>query len=91
MLPNPLERDHWIFGAGRRICPGRFVAEREIWLAVSRMLWAFEVAGVADKPIDLSEYDGLNGRSPAAFEVSMKPRFEKVGQVLERELEKRGA
>ncbi|PVH91546.1 cytochrome P450, partial [Periconia macrospinosa] len=55
VLPNPLERDHWIFGARRRICPGRFVAEREIWLAVSRMLWAFEVAGVADKPIDLNE------------------------------------
>ena len=36
---NSMERDHWAFGAGRRICPGFAIAEREIWLAVSGLLW----------------------------------------------------
>ncbi|KAJ6523514.1 hypothetical protein DFH09DRAFT_1190462 [Mycena vulgaris] len=33
-LSNVMERDHWTFGAGRRICPGLAVAEREFWLAI---------------------------------------------------------
>ncbi|RYC55799.1 hypothetical protein CHU98_g10416 [Xylaria longipes] len=81
-LPNPLERDHWMFGAGRRICPGMWVAEREIWLTVSRMLWAFEMEASPDHPIDLKEYDGLSGRSPVPFQVYLKPRHENVERVL---------
>ncbi|KAH8161403.1 hypothetical protein CIB48_g6845 [Xylaria polymorpha] len=82
-LPDPTERDHWMFGAGRRICPGISVAEREIWLAVSRMLWAFDMEASPDHPIDLQEYDGLSGRSPVPFQVYLKPRHENVKSVLE--------
>ncbi|ORX93665.1 cytochrome P450 [Clohesyomyces aquaticus] len=81
-LSDPFARDHWMFGAGRRICPAILVAEREIWLAVSRMLWAFEMVQISGKPIDLSEYDGLSGRSPVPFEILLSPRFEGVGAVL---------
>jgi cytochrome P450 len=77
-----------MFGAGRRICPGMLVAEREIWLAISRMLWAFDMIQIPEKPIDLKEYDGLSGRSPVPFEIMLKPRFEGVGEVIEREMGK---
>lgn len=50
-LPDPNQRDHWMFGAGRRICPGMWVAEREIWLAVSRVIWAFRLEAVPEHPI----------------------------------------
>ncbi|KAF2450909.1 cytochrome P450 [Karstenula rhodostoma CBS 690.94] len=85
-LADPYERDHWMFGAGRRICPGMLVAEREIWLAISRMLWAFDMVQIPEKPIDLKEYDGMSGRSPVPFDVRLEPRFEGVGEVLEREM-----
>ncbi|RMZ48531.1 cytochrome P450 [Aspergillus flavus] len=52
-VANPMERDHWMFGAGRRICPGMLVAGREIWLSISRMLWAFDMYEIPDEPIDL--------------------------------------
>ena len=77
-----------MFGAGRRICPGMLVAEREIWLTISRMLWAFDMIQIPEKPIDLKEYDGLSGRSPVPFEIMLKPRFEGVGEVIEREMGK---
>ncbi|KAF7783859.1 hypothetical protein Agabi119p4_24 [Agaricus bisporus var. burnettii] len=77
-LPNPMERDHWIFGAGRRICPGMWLAEREIFLAISRMLWAFKMESIPGQNIDLKEYDGLSGRSPVPFTIKMIPRHEKV-------------
>ena len=71
-----------MFGAGRRICPGMIVAEREIWLTISRMLWAFEMEEIPGKRIDLQEYDGLSGRSPVPFEIMIKPRHEGVMRLL---------
>ncbi|KAF9517510.1 hypothetical protein BS47DRAFT_1290846 [Hydnum rufescens UP504] len=82
-LANVTERDHWTFGAGRRICPAITVAEHELWLAISRMLWAFKMEQVPGEPIDLKEYDGLSGRSPVPFRIQMIPRDHLVAEVLE--------
>ncbi|KAJ5562849.1 Cytochrome P450 E-class group I [Penicillium sp. DV-2018c] len=79
---DPMERDHWMFGAGRRICPGMIVAEREIWLTISRMLWAFNMHEIPGEPIDLKEYDGLSGRSPVPFRIGLKPRHGNVEKLL---------
>lgn len=46
------KRDHFTFGAGRRICPGTHVADRGLFLAISRLLWAFEFEPVLGHPID---------------------------------------
>ncbi|KAJ6474283.1 cytochrome P450, partial [Mycena sanguinolenta] len=58
-LPDLYQRDHWMFGAGRRICPAMIVAEREIWLTIARMLWVFKMEALPNEPIDFQEYDGL--------------------------------
>ncbi|KIW87145.1 uncharacterized protein Z519_12256 [Cladophialophora bantiana CBS 173.52] len=42
------DRDHWTFGAGRRICPGIHVAEGTLLLAMARILWAFDIAKAKD-------------------------------------------
>ncbi|KAI0746299.1 cytochrome P450 [Daedaleopsis nitida] len=81
-LPDPMKRDHWMFGAGRRICPGITLAEREIFLAVSHLLWAYKMEELPDEPIDLKEYDGLSGRSPVPNRVKLTPRDEQVAVVL---------
>ncbi|KAJ3576647.1 hypothetical protein NP233_g278 [Leucocoprinus birnbaumii] len=81
-LPDAMDRDHWMFGAGRRICPGMWVAEREVFLAIARMLWAFDMKEIPGEPIDLKEYDGLSGRSPVPFRIRMVPRHNKVAEVL---------
>ncbi|KAH7107214.1 cytochrome P450 [Auriculariales sp. MPI-PUGE-AT-0066] len=83
-LADPYERDHWMFGAGRRACPGIAVAEREIWLTISRMLWCFSMEAIPGQPIDLNEYDGQSGRSPVPFKIRCIPRHENVAAVLAR-------
>ena len=40
--PDSTERPHFTFGAGRRVCPGFHVADRSLFLAMTRMLWAFD-------------------------------------------------
>ena len=42
------DRDHWTFGAGRRLCPGIHVAERTLFLAMARILWAFTISKAKD-------------------------------------------
>ncbi|KIW98747.1 uncharacterized protein Z519_00410 [Cladophialophora bantiana CBS 173.52] len=34
-------RDHYGFGNGRRLCPGIHLADRNLWHAISKLLWAF--------------------------------------------------
>jgi hypothetical protein len=42
-MSDPLERDHFGFGAGRRICPGMHLAENSVFITIAKILWAFEV------------------------------------------------
>nr|BAL05163.1 cytochrome P450 [Phanerodontia chrysosporium] len=81
-LADPYQRDHWTFGAGRRICPAIALAEHEIFLAVAGLLWAFDMRQLSDAPIDLKEYDGLSGRSPVPFCIRLVPRHEHVAAVV---------
>lgn len=34
-------RDHYAYGAGRRLCTGIHIAERDLFIAMSMLLWAF--------------------------------------------------
>ena len=52
-LPNPEGRgevlpDSLVFGWGRRVCPGRHLADDTVWLAIARMLACFVIL----KPVD---------------------------------------
>lgn len=42
------ERGQWTFGSGRRMCPGMHVAENTLLLAISRILWAFDIQPAKD-------------------------------------------
>ena len=66
----------------RRICPGIVLAEKEVFLGISCMLWAFKIDPVPGDPIDLKEYDGVSGRSPVPFRVLLTPRDTFVQKVL---------
>ena len=59
-----------------------WLAEREVYLAIVRMLWAFRLEEIPGEPIDLKEYDGASGRCPVPFRVKLVPRHENVAKVL---------
>lgn len=37
------KRDHYGYGAGRRICPGIHLAERSLFLGMAKLVWAFDI------------------------------------------------
>ena len=43
-------RDHYAYGTGRRFCPGVHVAERNLFLAMAKLLWAFNIKAGKTKP-----------------------------------------
>lgn len=46
--PDISKRDHFGFGASRRVCQGMHVVDRSLFLAISRLLWAFDIAKAKD-------------------------------------------
>lgn len=67
----------------RRICPGMVIAERELWVAISRLLWTFNIYSAPDEHISLEEYEGNSGRTPMPFKIKLSLRHEKVQGILE--------
>lgn len=82
------KRDHYGYGAGRRFCPGAHLAERNLFLAMAKLLWGYNILpGKEDKmgrPADL-DLDPRTGYS-AGFLVCAKD-FEANFEVRGRERE----
>lgn len=54
------ERDHYGYGVGRRICPGIHLAERNLFIGVSKLLWAFKFGIKQGESINTSAETGLS-------------------------------
>ena len=87
------ERDHYGYGSGRRICPGIHLAERNLFLAISKLLWAFRFSPTTDesgKPI-MPDTDPRTGYSEGflvcakPFDCKIEVRSEAKRQTIERE------
>lgn len=90
--PNPNQRDHFSFGAGRRICPGTHLAENSLFITIANILWAFRIippSELGDRYdlIDVSDAVYENGADtlPKPYKVRFEPRSQEVVEVIERE------
>lgn len=77
-------RDHFGYGAGRRVCPGIHLAERNLFVAMAKLLWAFDFRkkpGV-DKEVETS-IGLLQGVKD--FECDITVRSEMRAETIRRE------
>ena len=84
--PHPSKSGHSSFGWGRRICPGANLAENSVYIALAKMLWAFDIRpkyGVSYNTFAYTE--GFNIR-PQTFACEIKIRSEAHRRVLLSEL-----
>lgn len=76
---DPNDRDHFLFGAGRRMCPGIDIADSSLFLGLARLLWAFNFAPERDsdgkelKPDPEDIVSGLPAH-PAPFKAQITVR-----------------
>ncbi|KAB8261640.1 cytochrome P450 [Aspergillus pseudonomiae] len=81
------KRDHFAFGAGRRICPGYHVAERSLAIAMMRILWAFEVkwAEGTKHPVDPLTYtrrSEMPGNPSSRLPVALRVLNQKKAKII---------
>ncbi|KIA75782.1 hypothetical protein HK57_00396 [Aspergillus ustus] len=88
---DPSQRDHFTFGAGRRMCQGMHIADRSLFLAMARTLWAFDFKPAVDERTgqeivpDVDDIvDGLFV-CPRAFPARIVPRDEGKRKRVEEE------
>lgn len=86
------KRDHYVFGAGRRLCQGMHIADRSLFLSISRLLWAFNLEKAVDTrgiEIEPDQDDLTEGIlvQPAPFPAKITPRSEKHAQAVRQEWE----
>jgi len=68
-LLDPAE-GHYGFGFGRRICPGKSLASRTVWIAITRIMWACNVN---------------SAKTPDGQEISVDPN-RSTSQIISRPL-----
>ncbi|KAH9211050.1 cytochrome P450 [Leptodontidium sp. 2 PMI_412] len=89
-LSDPEQRDHFAYGAGRRICAGVSAAEPTLFLLASRMLWGFNIGWAKDKegnniPINTMAYAGGVFAKPEPFAASVTCRSPQHAEIIEQE------
>jgi hypothetical protein len=75
--------------SGRRSCPGVQVVEQDIFIALVRLLWAFEFSTPPGSLMVIDQVDGFFGegiRRPKEFPLNIKPRSERRKATIEREM-----
>jgi cytochrome P450 len=87
------KRDHWAFGAGRRICSGVHLAENSMFIVLAKLLWAFEILPPRNERSEEEEVDTRDGAFDAIgsttmanpYRVRWRVRSEEVKQTILRE------
>lgn len=93
--PDYEERDHYNYGGGRRLCPGIHLAERNLFIAVAKLLWGFDFRPIRDAQGNYVEVnvdaqtaycEGIL-HCPIDFPCEVTPRSEKRRMTIMAEFE----
>ncbi|KAI0415240.1 cytochrome P450 [Xylaria grammica] len=91
---DPSKRDQFAFGAGRRICQGIHIADRALFLGISRLLWAFDFQRPVDPSTgeeivpDMEDLDEGLLACPNPFGADIKPRSASRAEAIRAEWDK---
>ncbi|KAI1470391.1 putative cytochrome P450 [Daldinia caldariorum] len=91
--PDAAQRDHFTFGAGRRRCQGMHIADRSLFLAISRFLWAFDFQRDIDPDTNREIIPDMNDLTeglmsfPRPFPARIVPRDDQKTRTVREEWE----
>ncbi|KAK5626996.1 hypothetical protein RRF57_002711 [Xylaria bambusicola] len=88
------KRDQFVFGAGRRLCQGIHIADGNLFLAISRLLWAFDIRRSVNKFTgkeiipDMEDLTEGLVVCPNLFSADIKPRNSLKAEIIRSEWKK---
>jgi hypothetical protein len=78
---------NYIFGYGRRICPGRYVADNALFITIAQSLAVFKM----EKPVENGKvvepevkFEPGTTSHPLPYRTSIKPRSEKHRELIKK-------
>lgn len=77
----------WTFGYGRRVCPGRYVADNALILTIAQTLATFNIGKAVEngKTVEPKvEFEAGVVSHPKPFKASIVPRSEKHAALVRR-------
>lgn len=86
-VPDP--REH-VFGYGRRICPGQYLADASIFIEIAVLLSWFTISKKCENGVEITpaaEFQHTAISIPLPFECSIRPRTEKTAFLIAQALE----
>ncbi|KAG2124871.1 cytochrome P450 [Suillus clintonianus] len=63
------------FGFGRRVCPGRHLADNSMFIGLALLFWSFRIDQRPDAPINTQASDSIVSHT-APFEINVVPRID---------------
>ncbi|KAI1824706.1 cytochrome P450 oxidoreductase [Xylaria intraflava] len=78
------DRDHFGYGAGRRVCPGIHLAERNLFVAMAKLLWAFDFKKSSDDDGNVESSIGFL-QCVRDYGCIITPRSEEKVETIKRE------
>ncbi|KAF2999436.1 hypothetical protein E8E13_007651 [Curvularia kusanoi] len=84
-------RDHYGYGAGRRICPGIHLAERNLFIAVAKLIWAFEFTQPSGSESDTKAESGASQgflHCPKDYGLAIRLRSQDKAETIRKEFQK---
>ncbi|GME25891.1 uncharacterized protein K452DRAFT_281196 [Neofusicoccum parvum] len=79
-------RDHFGYGAGRRVCPGIHLAERNLFIGMAKLLWAFDFKRKGEGNGKVESSIGFL-QCVTDYECEITARSDKRAETIEREME----
>ena len=77
---------NYVFGFGRRRCPGSFMIDASLWIAIASMLAAFDVSKAVDEFGEVVEpevvYDNSVFSTMKPFRYEIAPRSAQAVRVI---------
>lgn len=72
----------FVFGFGRRICPGKLLAEQSVFLTIAKVLAAFDIAGPREEEGCPIIFEPGVVSHPQRFEANIKPRSQAHADLI---------
>ncbi|KAI0946484.1 hypothetical protein AcW1_009934 [Taiwanofungus camphoratus] len=77
---------NYVFGFGRRRCPGMHLIESSLWIVMASMIATFDISKAVDEHGNMIEpeivFDNAVFRTPKPFKFDIRPRSEQALKVI---------
>ncbi|EIN14252.1 cytochrome P450 [Punctularia strigosozonata HHB-11173 SS5] len=76
------DKKTFMFGFGRRVCPGQHVANRSVFINTAMLLWSFHIKEDPANPINTMDFRGGTIMHPSPFKVVFENRIQELKSLI---------